>query len=488
MGLADIFKKKETIQKLKKSSTNTEFPSEEHNRNILTPQDIVRLAQAHEPANIYDLDGHHLISNVEKAVNQIIPFYDGFSDISMILMLNEPEEIKANIRKADVDTLLIFFKFLAIKANESSGSQIIGFIQNYIISVLQQKLPSTAAIGSISEFAQLQTRCSEAVKENSNAETTKELIVELGKKLLTLEKIYVAYDEDFNNQFPYIGIDGRIEVSTQLGIAKALVDYYNEQHMGHLSIREFEKNQIIEILNSYQKMGICVLRLDNGSKPVDIWLKDILAPISANLLEKYNNGTKGAFLRELQYGYRISKMDSSEKGGKLERSLTEMMLTMRYNAYRDFGNGLCYVLATTPHKEGTTFYTEKALEKAKKMLAEEKLPESALIAEGDSAFAVYEGSVNLRVAQKPTQTMEESLVCAFTGRKEAEMVRVNFLKYGVDDSILVITFDELYSHAMQCAGILIDMPTYGLELLKKDFQDVAHWRTIPGRILINLEE
>lgn len=340
----------------------------------------------------------------------------------------------------------------------------------------------------ISEFEQLQMRCNEAMKANPDAEDTKVLVRELGKKLLALDKIYVAYDEDFNNRFPYIGTDGRIEVSTTPEIAKALLNYYHEQHLGHLSVREFSGEQIVAAFNSYQQMGIGVLRLDNGSKPVDIWFRDILEPVPENLLERKNNGTKGEFLRELQYGYRIKKMDLTEKGGKLEHGLMEMMLTMRYNAYRNFGNGLCYVLATTPYKAGTTFYTEKALAKAKEMLAEENLTENALVAEGDNAFSVYDSVVNLRAAQKPGQTMEESLVCAFTGRREAEQVRTNFLQHGVDDSVLVITYDELYSHAMQCSGILIDMPTYGLELLKKDFQDVANWRAVPGAILVNLTD
>lgn len=359
------------------------------------------------------------------------------------------------------------------------------------ISIAREMLKrgfSVVVTRGISEFEQLQMRCNEAVKVNPDSEETKGLVSELGKKLLGLEKIYVAYDEDFNNQFPYIGTDGRIEVSTKPEIAKALLNYYHEQHLGHLSVREFSGDQILAAFNSYQQMGIGVLRLDNGSKPVDIWFRDILEPIPENLLERKNNGTKGEFLRELQYGYRINKMDPSEKGGKLEHGLMEMMLTMRYNAYRSFGNGLCYVLATTPYQAGTTFYTEKALAKAKEMLAEENLPESALIADGDNTFAVYNSVVNLRVAQKPGQTMEESLVCAFTGRREAEMVRTNFLQHGVDDSVLVITYDELYSHAMQCAGILIDMPTYGLELLKKDFQDVANWRAVPGGIIVNLKD
>lgn len=333
-------------------------------------------------------------------------------------------------------------------------------------------------------FEKLQMRCNEAVKARPDTEKTKSLVRELGKMLLTLDRIYVAYDEDFNHQFPYIGIDGRIEVCTKPEIVKNLLHYYHEQHLGHLSVCEFTGDQIVAALNSYQQMGIGVLRLNNGAYPVDIWLKDILEPIPENLLERRNNPIKGEFLRELQYGYRSEKMDPSEKGGKLEHSLKEWMLTMRYNAYRDFGNGLCYVLAATPYQAGTTFYTEKALAKAKEMLAKDNLPESALIAEGDHAFAVYDSVINLRVAQNP---MKETFVCAFTGRKEAESVRTCFLQQGIDDSVLVITYDELYSHAMQCAGILIDMPTYGLQLLKGEFQEVEKWRAVQGYILIDLK-
>lgn len=120
------------------------------------------------------------------------------------------------------------------------------------------------------------------------------------------------------------------------------------------------------------------------------------------------------------------------------------------------------------------------------MLAEENLPDNALIAEGDNSFAVYDSAVNLRMTQKPGQTREDSLICVFTGRKEAEQVRTDFLQYGNDDSVIVITCDELYSHAIQCGGIIIDMPTYGLELSKEAFQDIANWRVVPGIIQVKL--
>lgn len=365
------------------------------------------------------------------------------------------------------------------------------------ISIAREMLKRGFTVGetsSLSEFEQLQMRCNQAVKENPDAEDTKALVHELGKKLLSLEKIYVAYDEDFNKRFPFITTDGRIEVCTKLEIANALFDYYHERHLGHLCICEFSGDRILAAFNSYQQMGIDVLRLDNGSQPIDIWFKDILEPIPENLLERRNNVTKGEFLRSLQYSCRISKIDPSERDGNHEHCLMERMLTMRYNAYRNFGNGLCYVLATAPHKAGTTFYTEKALAKAKEMLAEDNLSESALIAEGDNAFAVYDSNVELRVAQKPGQaateeSLSESFVCVFTGHREAEQVRTEWLRDGgVDDSVLVITYDELYSHAMQCAGMLIDMPTYGLQLPKEAFQDIAKYRTLQGTILVALEE
>lgn len=121
MGIFDFFKKKE-------------------GKKQITPQEIVHMAQTHEPSNIYASDGKHLNELVEKAVNQIMPLYDGVSNISTMLMLNDPSEIQANMKNADVDTLLIFFKFLAIKAGETTNNQPIGIVQNYLISVLKEKL------------------------------------------------------------------------------------------------------------------------------------------------------------------------------------------------------------------------------------------------------------------------------------------------------------------------------------------------------------
>ena len=333
------------------------------------------------------------------------------------------------------------------------------------------------------EFEELQGSCNQAINEKPDSPTTKELIINLGKKLLSLDKIYIAYDEDFNNNYPYITGDGRIEVLTNPILANSLANHYNTCHFGHVSIREISSNQISEIIESLYSIGINAMRIDNGSMPIDVSLSDIIDSKQTNLLEIINRDTKGLFLRELQYGYRANKIDPSLKKSDRERSLLESMLTMRYNAYRNFGNGLCYVLATTPYQAGITFYTEKALTKAKNLLADYNLPESALIADGDSSYAVYSHSVNLRVAKmNPDQTVQDSMVCAFTGRKEAETIRKSFLQYGTDDSVIVITYDELYTHGLQCAGILIDLPTIGYNLPKKELNLVLTQRNLNGNI------
>ncbi len=340
----------------------------------------------------------------------------------------------------------------------------------------------------VSPFEALQAKCNEAVKTAPDADETKAMVVELGKMMLSLEKFYVLIDKDFNDQFPFIGTDGRIEVCSSLEIAQAVGNYYHEQKLGHVAIREY--TGVADALKSFQKMGIAVVRLDNGVKPVDIWLKDILEPVSSNVIEADNIGAKGMFLRELQYGYRLSKADNTQGEWAFKKGTTEFMLTMRYNAYRDFANGLCYVLvASCPYVEGKTFYTEKALEKAKELLQKHNLPEASLIADGDTEYAVHTGPVNIRVSQKPgEQDMATSFACAFTGREEIETVRKNFMNYGINDGVLVITFDELYSHAMQCAGILVDMPTYGLELKKEEFPEVLKWKIFPGGIIVNIND
>jgi len=130
MGIFDRFKKKKQATPVPESSQT----------GVLTPQAIAIMAYAHQPKNIYtDPQGQHLHYSVSAAVNQIM-HYDGITPLSMALMFNDVQMMQQNIRNADVDTLLIFFKFLAVKASETQNDQTIGLVQHFLISVLQEKL------------------------------------------------------------------------------------------------------------------------------------------------------------------------------------------------------------------------------------------------------------------------------------------------------------------------------------------------------------
>ncbi|MBQ7835687.1 MAG: hypothetical protein IJ389_00345 [Clostridia bacterium] len=135
MGLFDIFKKKKEVN-----------PATNANSGVtISPQAIVVMARAHQPENIYiDQQGQHLNPLVSEAVDKIMQ-YDGIMSLSMALMLNDPQTMQQKMRNADVDTLLIFFKFLAVKASETQNNQSIGMVQQFLISVLQEKLNTQTA-------------------------------------------------------------------------------------------------------------------------------------------------------------------------------------------------------------------------------------------------------------------------------------------------------------------------------------------------------
>ena len=113
--------------------------------------------------------------------------------------------------------------------------------------------------------------------------------------------LFVAYDEDFNDRFPFIDTDGFIEVCTYREEAEKLKSHYLEHHLGHISIREITGNhKILETFKSYLEMGIRHMRFHHYDDPMEICLTNIVNPDSNNLLEIRNVSTRAQFLRELQ--------------------------------------------------------------------------------------------------------------------------------------------------------------------------------------------
>ena len=83
---------------------------------------------------------------------------------------------------------------------------------------------------------------------------------------------------------------------------------------------------------------------------------------------------------------------------------------------------------------------------------------------------------------------KQNFVCAFTDMEAAEAARKDFTKHNCNDSIVAVTFDELQTQAEQCSGIVMDISTYGLQIMKKDYKKILEYRKAPNRIAVSLEE
>lgn len=338
------------------------------------------------------------------------------------------------------------------------------------------------------EIYALEKQCAElqktADKENELEEKRKELI----KLVLEKECFFVLYDNEFNAAFPFVALDGRMEICTRYETAAALKRHYESENMGNITVKRLEKTELEKMLRAMAHMGISLVRLDNGISPCDISSLKTVDCTEKNLVERFNRSMRGMFLRTMQYSRRLNRAGAKIKGTPKEKAMLEALLTARFNGYREFGNSICYVFANQPYKKGVTLYSEKALKRAKELCKIVKLDESSLVSPLDTCTAPYEGGMNLRVTRKSeSDTMESSFLCVFTSRFEAEKARVHFEKFGCNDSVVAVTYDEIAGQVTSCAGILLDMSSYAFEIKKKELEEIKKWRGVKGKIAINVK-
>ncbi len=354
------------------------------------------------------------------------------------------------------------------------------YVENLILDELRHR-----GVVVKGPFEHLQEQLHAAVKNNADEATVTDMSKTLFSMLINAERLYVATDMDFNHRFPHITYDGRAEVFTKRELAERFAGYCQKEQLGHAGVRELAKEEIAPFFDELWAMGIQAFRVDNGYLPIDIPLAKVMTPKTAPFLDDGHRETRGCLLRELQYGYRIQKSSLDDK--QKEQTFKGHMLTMRFNAYRLLGRGLLYALLPTSGKSAVTYYTHAALVKAKADLEENGLTTKALLAEGDDAYAVHEGPARLRVVQLPGEAPEKGLVCVFTDYAAAVSARDRFREQGAEDMIAVLTWDEIESAAQQCAGVMIDLPTYGRQLKKAEFADVKKCRAFDKPIVMQFK-
>ena len=317
----------------------------------------------------------------------------------------------------------------------------------------------------------------EDVKKKAQ-EQIADLQMQLGKMLLSQEKLWVLTARVPGAKPVYMDTDGRMEVFTSKELAHKACEMLEEKLHVQADVLELDGEKGIRtFFGDCAYNGIGVMRLDNGTRTMcELWLKNFVVYQAEELLEGKNCSLRHMLYRAKLYAYLRTKQP---EGSDYMHALAEMGLTMTFNAYRELYQGVVYVLGTKQDDE-RVYATEKAQEVMKNW-------------DGGSCIDnTIEKAVPLPLfyVNRPGETgqMEKGSVCVFTDLKHAREAQEMFARANMPSSIIAISCDELLIHASQCAGIVIDMRSINYEILKAEFDKIRTTGALDAPVLVNLKK
>lgn len=482
----------------------------------LTAEQVIFIARSLPPANEFTLSGARamldyaagavgtldtvkltgpglrLMQDDAIPANEFLQVIGGvYGAVESMLKITRIEKVRVEWAKTDTAALLNGLKGLSHFADNTEKTPSTRSFRDALAEHLRTRLTeadfeAAQARDVLNKIETLQLKYAIAARNDKNDPKLPEIAQEICMNLRMADAFYAAYDEDFNPRWPYMGPDGRPEVFTTPELAEAARSHFAQVHEGRFRVVKIDQDKLPEFWQTLSRLGIGLFRLNNGRNPVELKVEDVQRRKPGAVIDDANAGMRNMMLRELQYGYRLRKLDPSQKGTPREQALFQTMVTMQANGLRELGLGITYVLG--PKGSGGLCYTPRALDQAKKILEKRGLDESHLTPEGVQ-WETYEGPATLRVVNRPGQPgMEHARLCVFTDYAQAAEVRDRFAQSGHDDGILAISFEEMFAQAQQCAGILVDMPTIGLEIPRDKYQNILRFRASPGPIVIKLKQ
>ena len=306
----------------------------------------------------------------------------------------------------------------------------------------------------------------------------------LGEKLLEQPALWVLVCCFQGGQPVYVGTDGRMEIFTDHALAEKGRTVLQEKLNVAMDLRTLSgPDAIRSFFADCAHNGFQVLRLDNGSQfMAELWLKEFFPYREENLIDGKNRSLRHMFHRAKLYSWLLAgQKDPQSLQG---RSLAEMRLTMGLNGYRELGNTLVYALGNAM-PEDRLYATCAALDKMREWLPGSGYEESTIL-----STSVYDIKLQLGFANRPGEqgNVEKGMVCVFTDLAQAREAQELFRSSHMDFSVVVITFEELLSQAVQCAGILVDMQTLGFEIPQSEYAKINEVRKLDAPILVHLKQ
>ena len=300
-----------------------------------------------------------------------------------------------------------------------------------------------------------------------------------------LDRIYaLMVPVKVRKPIPYMGTDGRLELFTDQKLADAAVAYLEANLHIHTEVRQLEgRDAVLDFFRACTRDGMVFFRLNNGSKVRQEYkFDDLFSFREPTLVEEMNRTVRYYLTRSKVYVYYRSRLPEEERSGKFGMSLAEIELTMRYNAYREMYRGILYALASEADSSSDLdHYTVAALDLAKARLKEKRMSEAgytavSLIHKPNQGGSIYTSPLRLFYVNSPGQVgnISNGLVCAFTSYEAAASGKALFQAHEKPCAIVALTAQELMGHALQCAGVLIDMGETEYQIPKQEF---GLWKT-----------
>lgn len=394
-----------------------------------------------------------------------------------------PEPFMISVKRAHTESLEKAWIVLDFYCRMLKGDYTlnIGILYIMISDELITRVSNPVAIAQSESYEDVLARCSKLISEDSDSDEIPALKKRLFEKLLNLDSLYLIHDETFNNAFPYIGADGRLEMQTNADRAESLTRFLEKNGDSKVSVTEYKQEEYEKLFTKLLHHGLTVIRLDNGLTPVEIDISGLYDSGEKNLIEVCNRYARRMFISELQYGYRLKELLGDRRDSEDYRILSSAMLKARTDGYRALAGGLVYVFNIGGAKPGTTLYTPKAMETAAEIMKVMGVVDSnTLIAPYDSTYEVFTGEIALRSIQRKDSTPDKGFVCAFTDRENADKIHQRFTNAGASDAVLVMTLGELCRNCRDCAGFILDMSSYGLEVPCELFGSISECARTEG--------
>lgn len=418
------------------------------------------------------------ISILDAAVALEIEKWLGVTNITKIV---DGISLLEDNRLLEIWAILDMFFVAAGEKNGKSIADICARVHNIIVS-RNIKVPKKEepVVKAVDEFLDLQRNCYEMVKHNPDSTETRNFKISLGKMLLERDAIWVAYDEDFGNMYPYVGITGRMEVFTREEYAQSAKNYFASCHEGHLSVKKVDKNDINKFFNDMLYMGILYFNLDNGVSTIDMSIEDFCASDGEICLDKQNKSIRSYLMRYQQLLSRYNKISDTTKKSESKGLYQNILSSLLSNGITALANSAVYVLVPGEYTPDISLYSQRALDKLKAKLNEAKITnEKFMVSEGDVIFGTAKGFTKAETVSNPSMG---NFLAVFTDKATAQISRHNFNKLDskLDYNIVAVTFDEVITLSNSCDGIIVDVGAYAhiidRETLNNITQQVAMQR------------